>query len=219
MATSPKLTGVHYALLVCVPICVTCGLGWLQARKENDKISELLSARESAARNAESEKLTELNHEHKLKLDAEITARTRLEEQLGNAQLDLKTAELKNRELRSTISIYQQALEAAGIASEITKPAIGDDPALQIDGVVEEIKAAKRQGGSELVEISVGGDQGLKKQDEMTVYRPGIEGGQRHKFLARIVIVDTKPDKAIGQVIERTRNGVIRKGDKVTSKL
>ena len=34
-----------------------------------------------------------------------------------------------------------------------------------------------------------------------------------------IVIINTTPDKSVGEVIENTRNGVIQKGDNVTTKL
>jgi hypothetical protein len=54
----------------------------------------------------------------------------------------------------------------------------------------------------------------------MTVFRTGLgKKGQQPKFLCKIVIVNTTPDKAVGEVIESTRNGVIQKGDNVTTKL
>ena len=53
----------------------------------------------------------------------------------------------------------------------------------------------------------------------MTVSRSGLKTGQRAKFLGMIRIVKTYPDKAVGEVIEGTRNGVIQKGDNVTTKI
>jgi hypothetical protein len=217
MVSFSKLTGVHYALMICAPTCVLCGLGWVRASRENEKIRELMSGTDVTARNTESKKFMEFSRDQTLKLDAEIVARTRLEEQLGTLQLDLKAAELKNLELLSVISIYQQALEAAGIASNTTEPA-DDGPAPRLEGLVGEIMAGGQQGGSERVEISLGSNQGLKNQDEMTVYRSAAQSGQRAKFLANIVILDTAPDKAVAGVIEATRHGLIRKGDKVIRK-
>jgi hypothetical protein len=112
-----------------------------------------------------------------------------------------------------------QALESAGISADAAELAAKSAPPPRVEGIIEEVNAARRQGSSELVEISLGSDDGLKKGHEMTVYRSGLKGGQRPKFLGKIRIVDTKPDKAVGEVIEGTRNGVIQKGDNVTTKL
>ena len=61
---------------------------------------------------------------------------------------------------------------------------------------------------------------GLKKGHEMSVIRTGLnKPGQQPKFLCKILILNTTPDKAVGEVIEGTRNGVIQKGDNVTTKL
>ncbi|MFN0053354.1 MAG: hypothetical protein ACKV0T_14315 [Planctomycetales bacterium] len=68
------------------------------------------------------------------------------------------------------------------------------------------------------MEVSLGSDDGLKPGHEMTVYRSGLKGNQRSKYLARIKIVKSTPDKAVGQVIESSRNGLIQKGDYVTTK-
>jgi hypothetical protein len=201
--------------MVSVVMSVTCGFGWLGASRENALISE----RVAALRIAESENLNKRNDEQALTLDAEIAARTRLEEQVEASQLDLETAQLRNRELESAISIYQQALEVAGLRTDATEPAGRRDPAPRVEGTVGATKAAQRPGASDLVEISVGSDQGLKKRDEMTVHRSGLADGQRPKFLGRIVIVNIAPDKAVGEVVEGTRNGTIRRGDRVTTKL
>ena len=53
----------------------------------------------------------------------------------------------------------------------------------------------------------------------MSIYRPGTNGGAQPRFLATIEIIKTEPDKAVGKVIEGSRNGVIQKGDNVTTKL
>ena len=75
--------------------------------------------------------------------------------------------------------------------------------------VVESRKNASRS--AELVQISVGSDDGVFKNLKMTVYRGS-------KFLATIQITDVYPDKAVGLVVEETRNGTIERGDNVTTK-
>ena len=102
---------------------------------------------------------------------------------------------------------------------------IGIPKEYRMPGMAAEIEALWQRGadwlkdaGAELVEISLGSDQGLKKGHEMTVYRSGLNKGANGKYLAKIVIVNTYPDKAVGRVIEGSRNGVIQKGDNVSTR-
>ena len=69
------------------------------------------------------------------------------------------------------------------------------------------------------VEVSVGGDDGIKEGQQLTVYRPGNGKNQRTKYLGQIRIIQVFADKAVGTVQEKAKNGVITKGDNVTSKL
>src|SRR5262245_26695612 len=179
-----------------------------------------IAGAEAQARNEESGNLRLLLTDMQKARDEDFATRSKLEDQVRSLQLDFDTATKKNRELLARNSLYQQALEVAGISADPSELAGRASPAPRVEGIVEEIKPARRQGASELVEISLGSDQGLKKGHEMTVYRTGLnKPGQRPKFLAKIVIVNTTPDKAVGEVIESTRNGVIQKGDNVTTKL
>jgi hypothetical protein len=179
-----------------------------------------IAGAEAAARDEESKNLRLLLTDMQKARDEDFAVRTKLEDQVRGLQTDLDTATKKNRELVARNSLYQQALEVAGISADPNELAGRASPAPQVEGIIEEIKPARRQGASELVEISLGSDQGLKKGHQMTVYRTGLnKPGQKPKFLAKIKIVNTTPDKAVGEVIEGTRNGVIQKGDNVTTKL
>jgi len=91
-------------------------------------------------------------------------------------------------------------------------PVIGPVPkdVEPVDGfVVESRKNASRS--TELVQISVGSDDGVYKNMKMTVYRDS-------KFLATIQITEVYPDIAVGLVVEETRNGTIERRDNVTTK-
>jgi hypothetical protein len=178
-----------------------------------------IAGEEAEARHEESAVLRQIVADQAKARDAEFATRIKLEDQIRQLQLDLDSAKSKNRELLQNYSLAQQALNAAGITADVKELAARRSPPPVVEGVIQEIKKGKRQGASELVEISLGSDMGLQKGHEMTVYRTGLKGGQQARFLAKIVIVDTKPDKAIGQVIESTRNGIIQKGDNVTTKL
>jgi len=175
---------------------------------------------EAQARNEESVNLRQIVKELQLARDDDFALITKLEDQVRGLQTDFDAARAKNRELVGKNSLYQQALAQNGITTDPTELASRGTPPPRVEGIVEDVKPARRQGSSELVEISLGSDQGLKKGHEMTVFRTGLnKRGQQPKFLCKIVIVYTTPDKAVGEVIESTRNGVIQKGDNVSTKL
>jgi hypothetical protein len=194
-------------------------VGDLSVARKTATEQSLIANEEASARNEESVNLRSLNHEQAQARDAEFNLRLKLEDQLHSLQLDLDAARLKNKVLLADISTLRQALEAAGISADVKELAGRGSPPPPVEGIIQEVKAPKRQGASELVEISLGSDQGLKKGHEMTVYRSGLNKGAQGKYLAKILIVNTYPDKAVGRVIEGSRNGVIQKGDNVTTKL
>ena len=81
----------------------------------------------------------------------------------------------------------------------------------RVDGLVRQSrKNASRS--AELVEISIGSDDGIATKMKLIVFR-----GSR--YICEIEITDVYPDMAVGRVIEETRNGSIERGDNVTTKL
>ncbi len=85
-------------------------------------------------------------------------------------------------------------------------------------GKVLETKHNPRN-GQDLVRISIGSDDGLLKGHKVYVYRVAQGEGSRPTYLGQIRIDLVTPDQAVGTVIERAKNGVIEKGDNVTTKL
>ena len=88
------------------------------------------------------------------------------------------------------------------------------DPPPDVTGVVMNMRPGQT-GRSDLIEISLGSDDGLSRGHSMYVYNNEGDG----KYLGRITLVYVTPDRAVGAVMEKSRNGVIKKGDHVTSKL
>ncbi len=70
--------------------------------------------------------------------------------------------------------------------------------------------------GSGLIQVNIGSDDGLKKGHNLEVYRVG---SGKDRYLGRVEIVDTQPDKAVCKIIPEYRKGAILRGDRVTSKL
>jgi hypothetical protein len=75
----------------------------------------------------------------------------------------------------------------------------------KVDAVVLEVS------DKDLVEISIGSDDGLKVGHSMEIYRG-------NSYLGRIVIRRTTGDRAVGQLVKELQRGQIKKGDRVTTK-
>ncbi len=74
-----------------------------------------------------------------------------------------------------------------------------------VDGVVTGVS-------TNLIEISLGSDDGLRTGHKLEVFRANT-------YLGRVVIRSTAPDKAVAEIIKSYRRGTIRKGDRVATKL
>ncbi len=95
-------------------------------------------------------------------------------------------------------------------ANEMDPTASPDEALPTVKGLV---MAIPRSG---LMEVSIGADDGVRKGHRLEVYRIG-EGVS--KYLGRVEVVRTSPDKAVCQILPEYRKGLIREGDRVASKL
>lgn len=191
----------------------------LQVARRTAVDQSMHAGQESQARVEEANNVRRINEGLTTKRDIEAGMRIKLEDELRSTQLELELAQLKNRQLLAEKSVLQQALEAAGIVADPKQLANRNAPPPAVKGRVVEVKPGRKAGDSELVTVELGSDDGLKKGDEMTVYRPGLENGSRPKYLARIVIVHVAADQSVARVVEDSRNGVIKVGDNATTKL
>ncbi|SFI53755.1 hypothetical protein [Planctomicrobium piriforme] len=160
-------------------------------------------------------------------------------QRIENAKMQAKLDELsgENRELKDKLFTGEEAYRAlnkayvAGLAQLaflkriVANAGLETDPEVvskqsapppPVDGLVTEIRM-NRANRVQFVEISIGSDDGLVKGNELDVVR--ITGQERSDWLGRIRIMDLGPDWAVGEVILPAKNGIIQKGDNVTTKL
>ena len=81
-----------------------------------------------------------------------------------------------------------------------------DGIAPRVDGIVTAVS------DKNLIEISIGSDDGLRKSHLMEVYR-------KNSYVGRVEIVMVEPDRAVAKIIPEFRRGIIKKGDRVATKL
>ena len=126
-------------------------------------------------------------------------------EQVNQLQGDLenvgeRNADLVQQNAQMTTVMRENGLDPATPADAV-KP--------QVDGFVS---ATRRRGATQLIEVTIGADDGLKVGHTVEVFRNA-------KYLGRVEILKTSPDRSVGRVDSKFQEGKIREGDRVATRL
>lgn len=156
-------------------------------------------------------------------LSTEVTA---LRQQIRTKEQDRD--KLFKETLEATEKLHQvsgQYESAREMSEQLTKQvagmktvmdAKGVDPATDPSGVVPTVDGlvsqVRRSGGAQFVEVTIGSDDGLTTGTKLEVYR-----GDR--YLGRLDVVSTSPDKSVGKVDRRFLQGQIQEGDRVATRI
>jgi hypothetical protein len=124
-----------------------------------------------------------------------------LTDKLNQAESLRQSLDEVNRQATQQMSQMKMVLDRNGLTADSLVSHIPP----KVDGVVVDVS------DRDLVEISIGADDGLKIGHSLDVYR----GTQ---YLGRIVVKKTNPDRAVGQVMKELQRGQIKRGDRVTTK-
>jgi hypothetical protein len=108
----------------------------------------------------------------------------------------------------------QLTKQVAGMTTVMREKGI--DPATEpgsvvpiVEGIVNQVR---RTAGAQLIEVSIGADDGLKTGNTVEISRGG-------KYLGRLEIIETSPDKSVGRVDRRFQQGQIQEGDRVATRI
>ncbi len=162
---------------------------------------------------------------------AQRIANKTLQETLATAIADLQqkedtlfSAELVNEELRDRhdsllgeTGDLKRILRVHGLPTDPSKIASEDEPAPPVDGVIVATRKDKTN-RTEFVEVSIGSDDGLLKNHVLDVFRSSAISGDS-KYLGKIKIIYVTNDRAVGEVVQAAKNGIIERGDNVTTRL
>jgi hypothetical protein len=157
------------------------------------------------------------------KLTAEVTGlrqRVRTEEQARDTAFT--QALNATEQLHQARNRYEAALETSrqltaqnvGMRHSMREQGLNPDKppgsvVPTVDGVVSQVR---RNAGAQLVEFSIGADDGLEPGNTVEVFR-----GTR--YLGRLDVIQTSPDKSVGRVDRRYLQGQIQEGDRVATRL
>ena len=163
---------------------------------------------------------TQANNE---KLTAEVEAyradirENQEERDKAYASLLKATDELHQAQGKLTLLTQQNAQLAQDLGTKVDLlRSKGIDPNTAADEIVPTIRgvvsAMHRTASTQLIEITIGADDGLKKGHTVEVFR-----GER--YLGRAEIMRTEPDKAVGRVLRKFQQGQIQENDNVATRL
>lgn len=126
-------------------------------------------------------------------------------EELHQAHGEYETTRERNAQLTKQVAGMTTVMQSKGI-----------DPKSDPNGVVPTVEGVvsqvRRTAGAQLVELSIGADDGLKTGNTLEVSR-----GDR--YLGRVEIIETSPDKAVARVDRKFQQGAIQEGDRVATRI
>ncbi|MDX1944076.1 MAG: hypothetical protein SFU86_01615 [Pirellulaceae bacterium] len=111
--------------------------------------------------------------------------------------------ELKERNQQATLQIARMKMVMDSRGLTVTTPT--DHIAPKVDAVVLEVS------DKDLIEISIGSDDGIKLDHKLDIYRDNT-------YLGRIVVIRVAGDRAVGRIVKELQRGQIKRGDRVSTK-
>lgn len=211
--------------------------GEIEARSQQirklESERELLESRNATIQQALDQRNQE-NREAIAALDATQKNNARLVDEVDGLRGDIRTTQTNRDELFVKTLDATEELHAVRndleLATERTRDLLTDtarmsaimegeglDPQGQLDAVKPRVdgmvSATGKRSGETYVELTIGADDGLKVGHTVEVFR---EGG---KYLGRVEITKTYPDRAVGKVDKRYQQGPIQENDRVATRL
>src|SRR5262245_49878112 len=135
-------------------------------------------------------------------LDGQVLAVVKLTDDLNQAIALRDQEEERNTQAVRQIAQMKMVMDANNLNIDSLVSHIPP----KVEGVVLEVS------DKDLVEISIGKDDGLKEGHSLEVYRGNT-------YIGRITIRRTAPDRAVGQIIKELQRGQIKRGDRVSTNL
>ena len=170
----------------------------LQTAQEGFKVAQdrLVGLETENAKLRKETQLAQLDRDGQFSKVVELTDRLNQDEVL-RLRLEEKNNQLNAQNAQLTMVMKHYGIDANSLVSSL-------EP-INLPGIVLVV------GDKDLVEISVGKDDGLREGHIMEVYRGDT-------YIGQIKIMKVAPDRAVGQINKDLKRGTVRKGDHVTTK-
>ncbi len=171
---------------------------------ENDLITATLSENTTTLANLGKEVsgLRDEIRQAQLDRDEKFATVVALTDSVSGLQGSVATFEEQEAQLRDQLSRMKLVMDAYEL-TEYT-PVVDIPP--RVDGIVTKV------GESTLIEVSIGSDDGLRTGHTLEVFR-------NNAYLGRVEVTQLEPDRAVCRIIPAFRKGIIKRGDRVATKL
>ncbi len=173
---------------------------------------------EAKARAAEARAQRTVNLELHAKLQEATKKIRENNDNIYNLEVQRDNLTQRSKALTEELAFLRKVVRTNNLETDPRLYAARTEPPPVLDGLVTSI-AENTRGSVDMVEISIGSDDGLVKGHKLFVYRTGLQPGETAKYLGQIELVFVDTDTAVGMVVEKAKNGIIKRGDHVTSKL
>jgi hypothetical protein len=115
-------------------------------------------------------------------------------------------------QLASLQERHQQITQQLASASAALREGGVDATGAVVPRVRGKVSDVRRADGTQLIEITIGADDGIKERQTVEVFRG-------NRYLGRAEIFRTDPDRAAARVLREFQQGPIQEGDDVATKL
>lgn len=174
-----------------------------------------ISGEEAKIRREEALSARRINEQLNTALNDQNQRVRQLEDELFNKEVGAKSLEEKYNAMLKIVATLRKVLVANKLDPDPNKYARKLAPPPLVMGRVLDTKKTGRGTSRQLIEVSIGSDDGLTEGNVLYVYRTG----EQNKYLGQIKLELVTPDRAVGVVVERAKNGVIEREDYVSTKL
>jgi len=182
------------------------------AAEQAQRTSQTL-AQEAQARATEAEQLREQFEAAQKQANDYAARQSQLNEQIFTLERQLETAERNNEDLRTALANYQNYLESRGLPSDPERVRLAAEGTIVSPDIEGRVLNVHRT--NDLIEFSLGEDDGVVTGQEYFVFRTG----DSPQYIGKVRVTLTEPDKSVGRVIDRYLGRKVREGDHVSAKI
>ncbi|MCG6157675.1 hypothetical protein [Rubinisphaera margarita] len=194
-----------------------------ELKQETERLSNSLQSQlalvkiaedEAESRRSEAMSQRVVNTDLHKKLSDRIKDNRIAEDKMYGLNVEKENLTKKNKELIERLAFLEKVVRNNNLETDPRVYAAQNDPPPVVSGLVVNATTDER-GAVDLVEISLGADDGLVRGHRLEVWRSGEDA----RYLGQIELVYVDTDHAVGRLVDKAKNGIIKKGDNVTSKL
>jgi hypothetical protein len=173
---------------------------------------------EAEFRQAEAEKQRAQNDTLHTALEQQVAANVQLRDEKHNLELAQEELIAQYDAMLEQVAFLEKTVRLHNLETDPRAVADLSEPPPAVEGIVVETRKDKTN-RTKFAHISIGEDDGIRVGHVLDVYRSAEYNNGQAQYLGKIRIVYVTSDEAVGMVIEAAKNGIIEKGDNVTTKL